>query len=150
MSYVTVNGTTYSGFALAFNGGVSSPADGIYYALPPYGQPPVEGAVIKDEKQIKFVGVAGVGIKEMGAKTRPITMELIIVGSSKSAVESSKATLLTAVSGTTRFSVTVPGGTARLGCRLVPGSGNPIDSWTIGNKICLRVSLSFMNYGEAE
>lgn len=93
---------------------------GTYYALPPVGNPPLEGDAEYDELPVAFAGVDGVGTKNLGFRGRDITIDLLFVQASEAAAQTAKNALIAALR-VARFSVTVPGGTARPGCRLKRG-----------------------------
>jgi len=142
-----IAGTNYNSFEHAYNGGVTTPTAGVYTALPPYGLPPSESSPEYEELLVTFAGISGVGTKQMGFRGRNIVVDLVIVGATKSAVESSKNTLFGTMPTTSRFSVTIPGGTARPGCKLVRGSGMIKDWSTLDGKIlgCLQLQIRQMS-----
>lgn len=119
---LAINGTNYSPISDAF-AVVSTPAAAIYYAQMPYGQQPMEGALSYEELLGSFPGVNGMFTKRFGGRMRIIIARMMIVGADESACETLKNAMLASVSGLDRYSVTVPGGTARTGCKLLQPSG---------------------------
>ena len=143
----SINGTSYSSFEAAFVAGALTA--GTYTALAPYGSPPREGSAEYEEMLITFLGISGVGRKFGEFRGRNITIDIVIVGASKSACETSRNTLLgTMLPPTSRFSVTVPNGTARAGCTLVRGSGQVREWQTLDGKILALLTLDIRQLSE--
>lgn len=142
-----IAGTTYKSLEHAYNGGVTTPAAGVYTALPPYGLPPWEASPEYEEMPITYLGLDGVGTKQGGFRGRNIGVDIVIIGAAKSDIETSKNALFAAMPTTSRFSVTIPGGTARPGCKLVRGSGEIKDWSTLDGKIlaCLMLRIRQMS-----
>lgn len=138
----SIAGQNYSSFDAAFAGAVSTPAAGVYTALPPYGGPPREGSPEYEEILVTFLGVDGVGTKQGGFRGRDIDIDIVIADTSKANVETARNALLALLPTTSRVSVTVPGGTARPGCKLKRGSGKVEEWFTIGTAICCRLTLN--------
>ena len=115
---------------------------GIFYALPPLGQQPFENEEEFDELPIVFPGVDGVGIKNMGFRGRDIDTVLIYLNVDQAASEASKVTMLTALQGK-RFSITVPGGTARNNCKIKRGGFRLQRGYTIGGRFALQAAVTF-------
>lgn len=143
----SIAGTSYSSLEAAYGAGATSPTAGIYTALPPYGQPPWEASPEYEEMLVTYLGLDGVGTKQGGFRGRNIGVDIVIIGASKSDIETSKNALFAAMPTTSRFSVTIPGGTARLGCKLVRGSGEVKDWSTLDGKIvaCLMLRIRQMS-----
>lgn len=140
----SIAGTGYSSFEAAFGGNVSTPAAGVYTALPPYGSPPRESSAEYEELPIIFFGVSGVGTKGGNSdfRGRNFIIDMIIAGATKAAIETSRNALLATMAPNARFSVTVPGGTARPGCKLVRGSGEVKDWINLGGNIICTLTLN--------
>lgn len=137
----SIAGTSYNSVEGSYGAGATSPTAGVYTALAPYGDPPQEGSAEYEEIPVSYLGVDGVGTKQGGFRGRNLTIDMVIIGATKSACMSSHATLLATMPTTSRFSVTVPGGTARPGCKLLRGSGK-ITKWeTLDNKIVALLTL---------
>lgn len=115
----------YGPLTSAFAASTSVPAAGAYYLLKPYGLKPREANLTYQELKISFPGVPGVAIKRFGGRERFIIADLMLIGADDSAVETLKNTIMDALNALARYSVTVPGGTARTGCKLV--AATPID-----------------------
>ncbi len=118
----------------------SSFAAGIYTALKEVGgQPPMEGADEYEELPVTFLGVSGVGLIWGDFRGRDISVDLVFVNTSKANVETARNGLITGMqSGSAppaRFSVTVPGGSARAGCKLMRGGVQPISWFTLCSSI---------------
>ena len=149
MGTVTIAGTGYNDFLQAFVAGANFPADGIYYPTgnpPDYGQPPQESDPQYDRRQVKFAGVAGQGEKDFGFLRRQIWIDLIFVGD-KSGVETAKAALLATLATNTRYTIAMPGGASRQGCKLRPIGRSTQKA--IGEKICLCVPFTFEQLSES-
>jgi len=128
MPVLTINGTNYSDFVQAFTG--SSPAPGQYYALPPFGMPPLENIFQYQEQHITFPGVLNaMGTKRIAFGPRIISCELIVIGASKAAAAGSAAALLLAMAQLQRYTITLPDGVSRPGCKYLNATE---DSWVFG------------------
>lgn len=148
MSATIPGHASLAAFPTAFSGGSSTPTAGVYYAVPPMGEPGREGVPEYEEILASFPGVDGVGTKRLGFRARKIVFEIIIVGADRSACETSKNAIFDAATALARYSVKVEGGTERQGCKLVRGAGIPERSYTITDKICLVVPLVFIQLSE--
>ncbi len=144
MAYsVAINGTSYADFSTAFAGAGSNPVAGIYYCLDPFGDPPREGPLEYDEMSVKFTGkLDGFGRKRMYWKGREIYVDLVVADTDDQAAETRKNTFFDTITGLARFSITVPGGTARPGCKLLSHVMGPW--YTIGTCRCVVVKLLFL------
>ena len=116
--------------------------NGSYYAVPPLGQPPLEHSEEFEEMPVAFPGVGGVGIKNLGFRGQDIDLELIFINATQVAIESAFNSLMNALTET-RFSVTVPGGTAHTTNVELKRGGMRKERWfNIGGKLGLLVSLA--------
>jgi len=127
MGTLALAGASYADLTQSL--GAATPLEGVYYALPPYGDAPCEDAPEYEDVQMSFPGVDGVGIKRLGFRGRNIRVTLVILGMTKANCEARKDTLFASLTPLARFSITLPGGTARPGCRLLPG-GASSESWS--------------------
>jgi len=127
MGQMIIAGLAIQDITQAFAGG--EPAAGVYYALPPYGEAPMEDAPEYEDVQLSWPGVDGSGIKRLGFRGRNIHATIVILGDSKAACEAIKDSLFTSWTPLARFSITIPGGSARPGCRLLAG-GATFESWS--------------------
>ena len=127
----------------------SSPTAGSYYAVPPIGEPGRESAADYEELMNTWPGVDNVGIKRLGFRGRKLMFDVVIVGASKSACETTKNTILDAASALARYTAKVDGGTSRPGCKLVKGSGNITRWFTIGTKICCILELHLIQLSDS-
>ncbi len=144
----SINGTSYTSFDGAFSGTVVEPADGTYTAVAPFGIPPREGSPEYEELLVTYAGVSGVGTKQLGFRGRDITIDLISTATSRSTIETARNGILSGMTPTSRFSVTIPSGTARLGTKLKRG-GCTVKSWfTIGTKTCCLYTLELRQMSE--
>lgn len=119
----------------------SVPTDGTYYLLKPYGLPPRESSLTYQEIDIGFPGIPGMSTKRFGGRFRFILAELMIIGASESAVETAKNAIMDALVVKDRYSVTVPGGTARTGCKLFASGAIPTDWEFFETKIAMVLQL---------
>jgi hypothetical protein len=128
MAQLVIPSGSYNPLSSAWNLDVSIPTSGAYYLLKPYGSPPREASLSYQELQGSFPGVNGTWTKRFGGRMRFIFADLMIIGATEAAVETLKNSIMTACSVQARYSVTVPGGTARTGCKLVqPTGATPLD-----------------------
>lgn len=141
-----IAGNNYDSLDAAFT--TIDPANGVYTAIDKLGRPPLEGSPEYEELLVTYFGISGVGTKQGGFRGRDIEIDMVIVNASKSAVESARNTLLATMPTTSRFSVTVPGGTARAGCKLKRGSGQVKEWFTIGTKYCCTLTLNIRQMSE--
>lgn len=146
-----INGTSIEPITAAFLDGATQltcPANGIFYALEPYGGAPVEGPPEYDEILVSYPGLDGVGRKRLGFRARKIHFDLMIVDESASLCSVAARTLFDLITLLPRFTVSIEdnGGTSldREGCILLRGTGTPSKWFTIGNKVILFLSLDFV------
>lgn len=131
MPSVTVNGQTYQDFTDAFAGGVLYPTAGIYYALPPFGQPPRFGPMEKEKVKCSFPGQNGQGTKVFGDRQRPIWIDFVVVGTPAASLRSNLLSLFSTINdgGISRYSIALPGQTFA-GCNYESLAGPPVfDNW---------------------
>ena len=146
MSILVINGRSFSPFSEAFNNGQALP--GVYYAVPPFGSPPREGAPEYEEIAVKFPGVPGVAFKRLAPfGPRPIKVELIFFGS-KASNESDRAGLQDSFSQLQRYTISLPDGPTRNGCRMVQGSGLATSQQAIAGYVALIVAFEFRQYSQ--
>lgn len=148
MPSITINGAAYNDLTQAFAVGTDFPAAGIYYVLPPYGEPPNETARKYEELVISFPGVDGLGIKRLGFRGRLLRVQLLIAGASKAAAETNHNTVCANVEGLARYDITLPGGTVRHGYRLVPGALTQQWLPSIGGAFICLDTLNFLQCSE--
>jgi hypothetical protein len=150
MPTLTINGTNATDFPSAFAAGANEPTAGTYYAVAPYGSPPRETAPeFKEIGPIGFPGVSGFSTKTLYPfGIRHISVDLIICGT-KSAVETSRASLQDSFAQQARYTIVLPSGPTRNGCKMVPGTGEPVSQWAIGSKVCLLISFKFRQLSAA-
>jgi hypothetical protein len=122
---------------------MSSPDEGSYYAHDPVAAAPHEGPPMYQELEFSFPGVPGIGIKRMGFRGRQISCTAIFVGLTKASCENAKNMAFATWTPLASFPVTIPGGTQRPACRLVPGSGSGQGWLYMGGKMLLLVPLEF-------
>ena len=149
MSALSINGTTYPDFLQAFAGNITTPSPGQYYAIPPWGKPPTETAFQYQEQHITFPGVLNaMGTKRIAFGPRTISCELIIVGNSKASAAGSAATLMAAMNQLQRYTITLPDGISRPGCKLLNAHG---DDWifSFSGAWAALLSCNFIQLQEA-
>jgi hypothetical protein len=134
-------GTNYRSLDFAW-GATVTPADGVYTAIDKMGRPPMEGDPEYDQIPVKYLGVDGVGMKLGGFNGRNILIDIIIIAASPTARETARNALIATMPVTSRFSVTIPGGTARPGCKLVQGGAQVKENFCISGKFCLSMTLN--------
>lgn len=140
MPTLTINGTSYTDFLQAFVANATTPAAGQYYAIPPWGKPPTEGSFQYQEQHITFPGVLdAMGTKRIAFGPRQISCDLIVVGASKAAAAGNAATLLTAMNQVQRYTISLPDGVSRPGCKLASAQQ---DDWVFGFANAYAVLLS--------
>jgi hypothetical protein len=143
---LVVNGTSFPPFNAAFNAGTAVP--GVYYAVPPFGSPPREGAPEYEEIAVKFPGVPGVAFKRLAPfGLRTIKVELVFFGP-KSLVETNRATLQDSFSQLARYTISLPDGPTRNGCRMTPGSGLATSQMVIAGYLSVIAAFEFRQYSE--
>ncbi len=147
MPTLTINGTPANDFSSAFAGN-NFPTTGTYYAVDPYGSPPRESAKEFIEKQVSFVGVQGTSTKRIYPfGIRGIYCQLIICGT-KAQVETSRASMMDSFAQQARYTISLPSGPTRNGCKLVLGSGKVSKQWAMGGQVCLLVDFEFKQFSE--
>lgn len=141
MPSVTVNGQTYQDFTAAFPGGQGFPDAGIYYALPPFGQPPSFGLMSQEIQKIPFVGINGQGRKIFGDRSRPIWMDFIVIGTPGGTLRSNMAALFTTLNGSiNRYTVALPGQSFN-GC-VYADIGKPVfENWLTNCQFTIPILL---------
>ena len=140
MSTLSINGTPYTDFLQAFAGNATTPAVGQYYAVPPYGHPPTESAFQYQEQHITFPGVLNaMGTKRIAFGPRTISCELIIVGNSKASAASAAASKIASMSQLQRYTITLPDGISRPGCKYLTAQE---DDWIFSFSGAFAVLLS--------
>ena len=146
MSVLVINSSNFAPFSEAFNAGTAVP--GVYYAVPPFGAPPREGAPEYEEIAVKFPGVPGVAFKRLAPfGPRPIKVELVFFGP-KSLVETNRAALQDSFSQLARYTISLPDGPTRNGCRMVQGSGLATSQQAIAGYVALIVAFEFRQYSQ--
>ena len=143
----TINGTGYASIETAFNNSNGVPSAGIYTALKDTGgMPPCEGPDEYEQIPVTFLGVSGVGTIWGDFRGRDIEIYLVIVGTTKADNETKRNSVIGGLTGNgslpARFSVTVPGGTARQGCMLARGGARIVAWMNLGG---MYVSLLKLN-----
>lgn len=149
MGEMVINGEYFYELAEAFgpdSQGIDGPTAGYYYATPPFGNPPYEGAAEYQDLEITLPGVDGIGIKRLGFRGRPIYARLAFVGLTKAQVEQNKNTMFDLWTQLASFSITLPGGTQRPSCRIVHGSASRGEWEYIGGRFVLFVDVAFRQY----
>lgn len=126
--------------------GTETVAAATYYAIDPIGKPPAEGDPEYEEMPVSFAGVDGVGTKGLGFRGRDIYVEVLFVATSKANARTAKNSLITTMRNA-RFSVTVPGSTARPSCRMVPGGFVDLKEMTLNGKHVLHCGLKIRQMG---
>ncbi len=116
------NGNTFNALSTFF--AANAVVAGLYYALPPLGEPPTAGEPIYDESHVSFPGRDFVGIVRSGRSTRRIWADLVIINS-LSASGAVRKTLLESLKQLARYTVTLPNGDSYDGCRLMAELGPP-------------------------
>lgn len=139
-------GTNYNPITSADPGNSDTWTAGVYYATSPLGKRPLEQDPEYDELPQKFAGVPGVGTKNLAANGRDIDIQLIFLNTSESAIETARNALITTLRAA-RFSVTVPGGTARASCRLKRGGFKEIEAFTIGRRFAMLCEVNIRQMG---
>ncbi len=129
----------YSPLSSAWGADPSIPTDGAYYLMKPYGLPPREAGLTYQDLDIAFVGKAGTATKRFGGRQRFILGDLMLIAASDSALETLKNSIIDACNVLARYSVSVPGGTTRTGCKLV--LANPIDFDEFSTKRAMILQL---------
>ncbi len=143
---VQINDKLYKPFTQAFNSTAGGkPADGIWLAdAEPYG-PPSESPRRKSMKKVSFEGLNYIGTKEGGLRERLISVPMIVVGDD---ARVTAADFLDALNILARYTVRLPGGNERQGCKLSDqtGAGHEI---AIGSKLCVVLPLIFEQLSDA-
>lgn len=134
-------GTNYDATTAAKSGSASAWTVATYYALPPLGNPPLEGPAEYDERVIGFTGIDGLGTKNLGFRGRDIDLEMIFLATTKANAETAKNALFTALRAA-RFSVTLPGGTARPSCRLKKEGFKQLREFALGGRTAIHCSVN--------
>lgn len=91
---------------------------GIYYALPPIGEPPRAGAGIYDESRVNIPGRDNTAIVRSGFIYLPVWADMVIVNSLAASGAACK-TFLAGLKQLARYNVTLPNGDSYDGCRLM-------------------------------
>lgn len=120
---------------------------GPYYALPPFGNAPMEGPPKYEEMQVTYPGVDGIGVKRFGFRGRDIFVDMCFKDTTKDGCETLKNAFFALVTPLASFSITLPGGTARAKCRMI--SGTPTGWHTFGDHQVLTVSFQFLQFRES-
>jgi hypothetical protein len=123
--------------------GIDGPVKGHYYATPPFGNPPFEGAAEYQDLEITLPGVDGIGVKRLGFRGRPIYARLAFIGDTKAEVETDKNAMFAKFVALASYSIQLPGGTTRPSCRIVHGSAGRGEWQYMGGKFCLFVDVQF-------
>lgn len=139
-------GNNFRSVDYAWNGGGITPADGTYTACDKLGRPPMEGPPEYEEIPVNFLGVDGTAFKQGGFRGRDVTIDIIIIAASPTAREVARNALLALFPNTSRITVTIPGGTARPGCKLIRGGANVKENFSIGGKFCLSMTLQIRQF----
>ncbi len=129
----------------AFPAGAADPTAGVYYALDPFGQPPKESAPFYDEIAFSFPGVDGIALKRLGFRGRLLHVDLIVFGT-KGTIETAYTTLMTSLTQLARYTITMPGATARQGYKLLPGGAHQASWFNITSSIGVHVPCDFKQY----
>jgi len=142
---MSIGSEYFSELSAAWTGevGTEGPNAGHYYATPPFGNPPYEGAAEYQDLEISLPSVDGIAIKRLGFRGRPIYTRLVFVGSTKSAVEADKNAMFANFTALGSFAITLPGGTARPSCRIVHGSAGTGEWQYMGGQYCLFIDVAF-------
>lgn len=144
----SISGLTNLDFiTAAFTAGVGNPAAGIYMALPPFGNSPVEHGPMYEEEHIGYEGMTQVATKRRYFRGRIIHIDLIAVGTSQTTFETQRKKI-DGVAALARYTVTLPGGTAREGCKLVVGSLVCGPKFSLGTGIAAVVSFDLISLKE--
>lgn len=116
-STLTINGVTYTELTAAFAGGVTVPIAGNYYAVNPFGSPPLETAFTYDDKFIPYVGVFdAIGRKRVAPKGKIITAEMIVINATKAGCMSTAAGQMETMNQLARYAISLPNGNTRNNC----------------------------------
>lgn len=141
MANLTINGANFAPFPTAFVNGI--PTDGSYYGVAPFGVPPRESAPNYREIDTEFIGIPGI------TKTRlypfgPITIwaQIVIVGT-KAGTETARNSMMASFAQQARYTIALPSGPSRQGCKLMSGSGKVTNQWQIGGKVAILVEFEF-------
>ena len=149
---LTINGVPFKSAEQICYSGCAGP--GRFYSSDDrsgFGPPPLITAQEYDDRETVFPGVDDVGIKRFGRRTRTITVSLIYVYATKAACEAAiEADFKTNFVQLARYTITMPGGTALQGCRLVPG-GAAETTWgpPLGGSFVAQVRAVFKQYSLA-
>mgnify|MGYP001571141010 CR=1 FL=1 len=150
MPQIVINSVTYNDLAQAWPAGVLTAGTYIPTGEPPeYGQPPAEGRPVYDRRRVSFPGLPAVGEKDMGGnapRSRTLWVDIVIVGT-VTTCETARAALLLSLATNTRYTITLPGTTARQGCKLV-GDTQP-KFFTLEDKVLSCFTLTFEQLSEA-
>lgn len=141
---LSLAGTAYG--AIVDNITSGEPNVGIYYPQSPLGLQPMENEGENEYMLVTFHGIDGIGEIDSGFRGRDLTIELIIADTTKGGIETQRNALIAAMQNGTpaaRFSVTIPGGTQRQGCRLTRNGCKILKpSFQLGTKICQWIQLN--------
>lgn len=140
MADMTIAGTNYKPLNEGKSAGAWNAAT--YYLLPPVGSPPNETEMGKEEMLVAYFGVDGIGTKDGGSRTRVINCTLVFLATSVANAETAKNSFISALQAA-RFSVTIPGGTARPSCKLLRGGAQDAGWLTLGGKHGKIVNFTF-------
>ena len=145
-NFMTIGAEDFYEFSAAWTDevGTEGPNAGHYYATPPFGNPPYEGAAEYQDLEISLPSVDGIGIKRLGFRGRPIYARLVFVGPTKAVVEDDKNAMFANFTALGSFPIHVPGGlAARPSCRIVHGSAGTGEWQYIGGQMCLFIDVAF-------
>jgi hypothetical protein len=119
---IIVNGVTYQPMPVGLIN--APPTVGVYYTLPPYGDPPMVGPINYDEEMIKWPGRSTTVTKRLQSFTRLITINFLVVSNSLANMTTAQVGLDNSVNQLARYTITINGTTFQ-GCKVVFGTGMP-------------------------
>lgn len=142
MGSISIFGTSYSDATAAWNGGVSAPIAGTYYAIDVLGEEPCFTPVISDRREIKFPGLDHTAEKDFG-KVKAILYVDLVVFATLTNLRTSVLALHAALSTNTRNTIAI-NGTNFLGCKLdIPATGKGRRIWNGGGIVGEKIPYVF-------
>lgn len=146
---ITINGTNYKDIVDGPTWANGAPSAGIWYVVPPLGEPPSEGDPEYEDIYYTFPNRDGVSSKRLGFRGRDIFVQLLVVNTTRALAETAIAGFVDSVKQLARYQITLPGGTARPGCKLP--KGGMAQQWqpSLGGMFCCLLTLKFRQLSES-
>lgn len=126
-----------------------APSAGIWYVVPPFGDPPCEFGKEFEDLYYSFPAIPGQGRKRLDFRQRMLFASFLSVNTTRALNETAILVFEARCQTFPRYSIILPGGTTRAGCELVKGGFQSQWLPSMGGKFLCLLKCTFRQLSES-